>query len=97
MTDSWVAILRSTEGNSVERAIEETAAYEDPAGFHVVICRESAIYGPAEYPSLDGLPDSDKVAHWFDAHHIRTEADLRSRFAQAVAMAEGLNEWEAIQ
>jgi len=92
VTDPWVAILRSVQGNNVERSADAADAYENPIAFHVVICRESAIYGPAEYPSLDGLPDSDEVTHWFDGHHIRTEADLRLRFAQAVAMAVGLNE-----
>ncbi len=97
LTNFWVAIMRTAEGNDVLRTADEVDHYYDTARFHVVIARTSAIYGPNEYPSLDGLPDSDDVAHWFDAHHIRTRADLRLRFTQAEAMAVGLNEWEAIQ
>lgn len=95
MDNPWVAILRRVEGNHVARTIDEASLYTNPTAFHVVIARESAAYGSADFPSLDGLPDSDIVAHWFDAHHVRSAEDLRQRFAQAEAMAVGLNEWEA--
>jgi hypothetical protein len=101
VSDPWVAVLRTVEGNNVERSTSEAAAYEGPTAFHVVICRESAVVkGPINNwvsESLNGLPDSHDVAHWFDAHHIASRPDLRMRFVQAEAMAVGLNEWEAIQ
>lgn len=94
LTNFWIAIMRTVEGNDVVRTIDEVGHYADATKFHVVIARTSAIYGSVA-SGLDGLPDSDEVAHWFDGHHIRTRADLRTRFAQAEAMAEGLNAWEA--
>lgn len=95
--DPWVAILRSISGNDVVRDPDEV----DSLAWHVVVCRESAIIKvPVNNwvsESLDGLPDSDTVAAWFDARHIDTAAQQQVRFDQATAMAVGLNEWEAIQ
>lgn len=94
LTNFWVAVMRSLEGNFVVRSLAELGHYAETTRFHVVVTRTSAIYGSADSPSLDGSPDSDDVAHWFDANHIHTRTNLRLRFAQAEAMAEGLNAWE---
>lgn len=95
VADPWIAVLRNVENDTVERFVDGAVQYEDPTGFHVVICRESAIGGSTDHPRLGDLLDSDTVAHWFDSSYIQTDAHLRSRFAQAQAMAAGLNAWEA--
>lgn len=92
-SDAWIPILRSLAGNDVEFSPDDCATLH----YHVVIARESALVGQAGFQSLDGLPDSDTVAHWHDGHLIDTAEEQQRRFDQAVAMAVGLNEWEAIQ
>ncbi len=92
--DPWVAVLRSCAGNDVALSVDEV----DSLAWHVIICRESALSGNVEWcQSLNGLPDSSAVAHWHDAHLIGSAVEQERRFDQAVAMAVGLNEQEAIQ